>query len=111
MSCSSHSPPLSHTGQSSGWLVRRNSSMYLRAWRTWSVSVRTTMPSVATSVQAVCSLGAFSTYKAHAASSLERQPGVIAEGGHFGAQPPRRFNDQRALGHLNFAVVHLSLMS
>ena len=47
--------------------------------------------------------------KAHAASSLERQPGVIAEGGHFGAQPPRRFNDQRALGHLNFAVVHLEL--
>src|ERR1017187_4586568 len=31
MSCNSHSPPLSHTGQSSGWLVSRNSSMYLRA--------------------------------------------------------------------------------
>ena len=31
MSCSSHSPPLSHTGQSSGWLVSRNSSIDLRA--------------------------------------------------------------------------------
>src|SRR5665811_2481342 len=26
MSCSGHSPPLSHTGQSSGWLTSRNST-------------------------------------------------------------------------------------
>ena len=29
-SCSGHSPPLSHTGQSSGWLIRRNSNTPLR---------------------------------------------------------------------------------
>ena len=29
MSCSGHSPPLSHTGQSSGWLISRNSTTEL----------------------------------------------------------------------------------
>ena len=43
-SCSGHSPPLSHTGQSRGWLARRNSSTPSCAfltvgdvvWTTWS---------------------------------------------------------------------------
>jgi hypothetical protein len=39
--------------------------MYFRALRTCSVLVRTIMPSVATSVQAVCSLGIFSTSTRH----------------------------------------------
>ena len=61
MSCNSHSPPLSHTGQSSGWLVSRNSSMDLRDWTTCGVSVRTTMPSATGRVHAVMSFGIFST--------------------------------------------------
>jgi hypothetical protein len=37
-----HSPPLSHTGQSSGWLARRNSSTPSCAFLTVGVSVWTT---------------------------------------------------------------------
>src|SRR5690348_16176282 len=48
-------------------------------------------------------------HKAHAAGGLERQTRVVTERRNFRAQPPRRFNDQRALGHLNFAVVDLQL--
>ncbi len=46
MSWSGHSPPLSHTGQSSGWLTSRNSTTEFWAWRTRSVWVWTTMPSL-----------------------------------------------------------------
>jgi hypothetical protein len=54
-SWSGHSPPLSHTGQSSGWLTSSNSRMPSWASRTRSVFVRTTM-SAATGVEhAVCS--------------------------------------------------------
>ena len=45
MSCSGHSPPLSQTGQSSGWLMSRNSRMASWATLTRSVCVLTTMPS------------------------------------------------------------------
>ena len=44
-SCRSHSPPLSQIGQSSGWLMSRNSSVPWRPFFTFGVSVRTTMPS------------------------------------------------------------------
>src|SRR3954471_7845414 len=43
-SCSGHSPPLSHTGQSSGWLISRNSTTDRCASCTRSVWVWTTMP-------------------------------------------------------------------
>ena len=43
--CSGHSPPLSHTGQSNGCEVRMNSTTSLRAARTFSELVITTMPS------------------------------------------------------------------
>ncbi len=46
MSWSGHSPPLSHTGQSSGWLTSRNSTTAFWAWRTRSVCVWTTIPSL-----------------------------------------------------------------
>ena len=46
MSCSGHSPPLSHTGQSSGWLTSRNSTIAFCAWWTRSVWVCTTIPSL-----------------------------------------------------------------
>ena len=44
-SWSGHSPPLSHTGQSSGWLARNSSSTPCWARLTLSVAVRTTWPS------------------------------------------------------------------
>ena len=65
MSCSSHSPPLSQTGQSSGWLASRNSSIDLRASTTLGESVRTTMPSATGNVQPGSSFGAFSTSTRH----------------------------------------------
>ncbi len=65
MSCSSHSPPASQTGQSRGWLPSSNSTIALRACRTSSLSVATIMPSVTVVVQAVCSLGIFSTFTTH----------------------------------------------
>ena len=40
-----HSPPLSHTGQSSGWLMSRNSSTPSWAFLAASDSVATFMPS------------------------------------------------------------------
>ena len=56
--CSGHSPPLSQTGQSSGWLISRNSMMPCCALSatgevTW---VLTTMPSATASVQEACGL-------------------------------------------------------
>ena len=60
MSCSGHSPPLSQTGQSSGWLMSRNSNTPARAATTSGVRVLTTMPSVHTVEHDVCSFGIFS---------------------------------------------------
>ena len=57
MSCSGHSPPLSHTGQSSGWLTSRNSTTASCACFTRSEVVFTTMPSLTGVEQEVCSLG------------------------------------------------------
>ncbi len=52
-----HSPPSSHTGQSSGWLTSRNSMTPLRALTAAGDSVATTMPSATAVVHAVCGLG------------------------------------------------------
>ena len=65
MSCSGHSPPLSHTGQSSGWLISRNSTMASWASRTRWVCVLTTIPSLTGVEQPVCSLGMPSTSTRH----------------------------------------------
>ena len=58
-SCSGHSPPLSQTGQSSGWFSSRNSRT--ASWPSSAFSdvaaLRTTMPSAAVIVQAACSFG------------------------------------------------------
>src|SRR5665811_676215 len=69
--CSGHSPPLSQTGQSSGWLISNSSMMPRCAFSataevTW---VRTTMPSVQVVVQEVsgCLL-----YTSDAADDLTR---------------------------------------
>src|SRR5438067_267288 len=52
-SCSGHSPPLSHTGQSSGWLTSSNSRISARACTAIELCVFTTMPSATGVVQAV----------------------------------------------------------
>ena len=52
-----HSPPSSHTGQSSGWLTSRNSITPLRAVTASGEVVRTCMPSATYVVHAVCGLG------------------------------------------------------
>ena len=57
MSCSGHSPPLSQTGQSSGWLISRNSTTAFCALFTRSLWVCTTIPSLTGVEQPVCSLG------------------------------------------------------
>ena len=66
-SCSGHSPPLSQTGQSSGWLTRMNSSV--ASWPSAALSevcaVWTTMPSVAVSVHAAWSFGMPSISQRH----------------------------------------------
>src|SRR3972149_5343415 len=51
-SCSGHSPPLSQMGQSSGWLIRRNSKFLSWAPRTSGVDAETTMRSSRATVTA-----------------------------------------------------------
>ena len=80
MSCSSHSPPLSHTGQSSGWLVSRNSSMYLRAWRHLRRFGAHHHAFGHRQRAAVMQLGhLLHFHQAHAAGGLQREALVIAE--------------------------------
>jgi hypothetical protein len=57
MSWSGHSPPLSQTGQSSGWLISRNSTTAFWAFFTRSDWVTTTIPSLTGVEQAVWSFG------------------------------------------------------
>ena len=58
-SCSGHSPPLSQTGQSSGWFTRMNSSV--ASWPSAALAevalVRITIPSATVSVQPAWSFG------------------------------------------------------
>ncbi len=65
--CSGHSPPLSQTGQSSGWLMSSSSitprcALSAISEVTW---VRTTIPSATGVVQEVTGLGAPSTWTMH----------------------------------------------
>ena len=57
MSWSGHSPPLSQTGQSSGWFTSRNSTTAFWACFTRSEVVTTTMPSRTGVEHEVCSFG------------------------------------------------------
>ena len=60
-SCSGHSPPLSHTGQSSGWLIEQElEDAGARRRRLPASACDTTMPSVQTVEHDVCSFGIFS---------------------------------------------------
>src|SRR6185312_11321331 len=64
-SCRSHSPPWSQIGQSSGWLMSRNSITPLRAFLAFSLSVWITMPSAAGIAQEAIGFGAFSCSTRH----------------------------------------------
>ena len=56
-SWSGHSPPLSQTGQSNGWLMSRNSRTPSWALRVRSDSVSTTIPGVHSSMHDGCRAG------------------------------------------------------
>jgi hypothetical protein len=43
----------------------------------------------------------------HSARSLQRQARVVAEGGNFGSDAARGFDQQRSWGNLHVAVVNL----
>src|SRR5919107_1814525 len=58
LSCSGHSPPLPHTGQSSGWLTSRNSTTAFWACFTRSEVVVTTIPSRTRLLHVLLELGA-----------------------------------------------------
>ena len=66
-SWSGHSPPLSQSGQSSGWLRRMNSRIAFWPSEAFSLvaAVLRTSPSVAVSVQAAWSFGSPSTSQRH----------------------------------------------
>ena len=99
-SCSGHSPPLSHTGQSSGWLASRNSSTPSWAFFTRSLVVSTTMPSVTSTKQAGVKRGAawaLDVDEAHAAHADRRHARVVAEARDVGPRPLGRRDQQLAL--------------
>src|SRR5213595_1917464 len=89
-SCSGHSPPLSQTGQSSGWLTRMNSRVaFCASAATAEVrAVRTTMPSCAVSVQAACGYGG-------------PQPRLITKNGNLDPGGERSLDEPRPLRHLD----------
>ena len=96
MSCSSHSPPASHTGQSSGWFPSSISSIDLRACLISSLSVMTIMPSLTTVGARGLQLGhLLHLHQAHAASALQRKIGVVAERRHLDAHALAGLNEQR----------------
>ncbi len=64
-SCSSHSPPWSQIGQSSGWLMSRNSMVAFWAAMARGERVKTFMPSITGVAQAGIGFGARSTSTRH----------------------------------------------
>jgi hypothetical protein len=64
-SCSSHSPPWSQIGQSSGWLISRNSIVAFCAEIARFDRVKIFMPSATGVAQAGSGFGAFSTSTRH----------------------------------------------
>ncbi len=98
--CSGHSPPLSHIGQSSGWLISSSSITPCCAFSaTGEVSwVRTTMPSVQTVVQEASGLRWPSTsHQALPAGADRVEQRVIAEPGDLDAEQLGGPDHQRAL--------------
>lgn len=106
--CSGHSPPLSQTGQSSGWLMSSSSiTPYWAFSATGEVScVFTTIPSVHVIVQDAMGLRCPSTSTMHwrqAPHGVEQR--VVAEAGDLDAELFRGADDQGALGHADLGAV------
>ena len=96
-SCSGHSPPRSHTGQSSGWLTSRNSSTPSWICFTASLCVCTTMPSVTGVVHAGGKpRHAFDLDQAHAAHADRLHALVPAEARDVDAVVLRGLDQQLA---------------
>ena len=99
MSCSSHSPPASQTGQSSGWFPSSSSTVALRAC---AISGGLGLDHHALgdgSGAGGLQLGhLLDADHAHAAGALQRKAGVVAEGGDLDAGGAAGFNEQRARG-------------
>src|ERR671917_124286 len=100
MSCSGHSPPLSHTGQSSGWFTSRNSTIAFCACFTRSEVVITTMPSFTGIEQAV------DLHETHAAGAHGRSElALVAEVGDLDVAVLGGVHEHHALGRLHLAAV------
>ena len=109
--CRGHSPPLSHTGQSSGWLM--SSSSMTPCWALSASGdvccVLTCMPGVASSVQLACGFGILASLpsrpgrpdldQALAARAGRGEQRVVAEPRDLDAQLLGGADDERALGH------------
>src|SRR5918992_763690 len=81
-SCSGHSPPLSQTGQSRGWLTRMNSSVAFWPSAAGALvrAVFTTIPSCAVSVHPACSFGIPSTSTRPVPfGTLTSRPSIVSE--------------------------------
>ena len=81
-SCRSHSPPWSQMGQSSGWLMSRNSITPSRAFFTSGVSVLITMPGAAGIAHDATGLGLFSTWRRQVCDGARRRQGGVSCRGH-----------------------------
>ena len=112
--CRGHSPPLSQTGQSSGWLMSRNSMMPCCALSATSLVawVLTTMPSATGSVQEACGLGKRRPLPAsgmstrhwrHAPTGVEQR--VVAEARDLHADLLGGADDQGVLGDADLDAV------
>ena len=100
--CSGHSPPLSQTGQSSGWLM--SSSSMTPCWASSATSdvswVRTTMPSVTVVVQEASGLQlALDLDQALPAGAGRVEERVVAEARDRDAELLGGADHERALGH------------
>ncbi len=107
MSCSSHSPPASQTGQSSGWLPSRSCSGAFARLRD--------LGGLGLDDHALGDRGGAGGLElghlldaddAHAAGCLQREAGVVAEGGDLDAGGLAGFNEQRARGCGEFLAVY-----
>ncbi len=89
-SCSGHSPPLSHTGQSSGWFTSRNSRIPSWAFFTFGLFVTASMPGATSMKQAGCKLeplGPFQVDEAHPAHTHRLHAGVVTKTGDVRPSP------------------------
>lgn len=106
--CRGHSPPLSQTGQSSGWLMSRSSITPFWAFSATGELIWdfTTMPSVQVIVQEAIGLRWPSTSTMHCRRGADRvEERVVAEARDLDAQELGGADDEGALGHADLDAV------